>query len=81
MGLVGTGSSTNVRLSPSSTNNEVEVDVQVDQATEPLVAVFGCRGERDAALPRGDRAHDETADPGRPHQIAREPQAQRLGYG
>jgi len=64
------------------------VDVQVDQATEPLherdragQRCADAAGARDAALPRGDRAHDETSHPARPRRVAREPQAQRLGYG
>jgi hypothetical protein len=69
-------------------DEEVEVDVEIDQAAEAL-------GERDrpgpwcrdatractATLPGADRADDEAADPACPGWIAGEAQAQRLGYG
>ena len=38
-------------------------------------------GARDAALPGGDGADDEAADPGGPGGVAGEPQTQRLGQG
>jgi hypothetical protein len=66
----------------------VEVDVEIDQAAEALDEGDGAglwcgevAGARDAALPGGDGADDEAADPGGPGGVAGEPQTQRLGQG
>ena len=69
-------------------DEEVEVDVEIDQAAEAPDEGDGAglwcgevAGARDAALPGGDGADDEAADPGGPGGVAGEPQTQRLGQG
>jgi hypothetical protein len=69
-------------------DEEVEVNVEIDQAAETLDEDDGtglwcgeAAGARDAALPSTDRADDEATDPACPCRIAGEAQAQRSGHG